>query len=437
MSVAILDLNDCNLQLWHGDVRIQSPGYAMLQGEDYLFGTPARAAARLRPRDINTRFWWQLGTDALQPALGRARHTGDLVHAHLLQLHREANAPGEILLAVPGSMQREQLALLLGIIEQCPFSAVGLVNRSVALASLYQPGERVFHLELQLHQALVAELSTHDNTVELQRSTPLPGCGLLHLQERLVEIIAGEFVRQTRFDPRRKAATEQQLYDALPAALRNLHDALETNLDVNGYQVRLNAHQLQGAGQRLFDSARAAMGVARDSDRVIADPLGALLPGLAGAFPALQLLAADAIQRALRQHQEHLVQRGQALHFVTALPCLASQPSGESSVASARPNTPPPAPPVPAAHSPLAAPRPASRPTHLLYRHVARPLSQSGTALWDGWELYRAGAGWQLRGTGGSATVNGAPYRSDQVLGTGDSIAIGAGDPAVLIEVVP
>lgn len=430
MSIALLDLNDCNLQLWHRDTRVQSPGYALLQGRDYRFGAPARAAARLQPRDINTRYWWQLSTDVLQPALGPARHTGDLVHAHLMQLHSEAKQPGEVLLAVPGSMQHEQLALLLGIVQQCPFDAVGLVNRSVALASLYGHSERLFHLEIQLHQALVTEVSAQHDTVELQRTTSLPGCGLLQLQERLVEIIAAEFVRQTRFDPRRKAATEQQLYDALPAALRALQDRVETNIDVNGYQARISGHQLQGAGQRLFDSARAAMGSLGAGDQVIADPLAALLPGLGSAFARLDVLAADDIQRALHAHLDALVQREQALHFVTALPRLAQKAVAGAAVAVA---------PLAAIATPAPQPaptKPASRPTHLLYRHMARPLSAAGTALWDGWELYRDGGGWQLRGGAAGAMVNGAPYRPGQLLGTGDAIAIGAGDAALLIEVV-
>jgi hypothetical protein len=137
MSLALLDINDSNLQLWHGDTHLQSPGYAMLEGGSYQFGQAAREAARLRPREVNTRYWWQLSTEALQPAMGPARHTADLVHAHLQALHREGGQPGEVLLAVSGSMQRDQLSLLLGIVQQCPFDAVGLVNRSVALGSLY------------------------------------------------------------------------------------------------------------------------------------------------------------------------------------------------------------------------------------------------------------------------------------------------------------
>ena len=56
MSIGLLDLNDSNVQLWYEDARVQSPGYALLHGKEYLFGAPARAAARLQPRNINTRY---------------------------------------------------------------------------------------------------------------------------------------------------------------------------------------------------------------------------------------------------------------------------------------------------------------------------------------------------------------------------------------------
>lgn len=422
MSVALLDINDSNLQLWHGSSHLKSPGYALLQGQQYSFGGPARAAARLQPRDINTRYWWQLSTEPLQPALGPARHTGDLAHAHLKELHREAGQPEEVLLAVSGSMQRSQLALLLGIMQQCPFDAVGLVNRSVALGSLYGGRGRLFHLEVQLHQAVISELTESNSKIELQRTVPLPGCGLLQLQERLVEIIAAAFIRQTRFDPRRKAATEQQLYAALPDTLRVLGRDNEANLEVNSYQARINRSELLTAGQSLFDSARETMGILRPDDRIIVDPVAALLPGLADQFPQMEALQADSIRRALELHQAQLVQRGQALSFVTTLPCLEEKivPQMEATAATAekpRPNTP------------LAAP------THLLQGAVARPLGASGSDLGEGWELYKSDDGWHLRGSGPAASVNGAEHQPGQVLERGDSISIGADHNILLIEV--
>ena len=429
MSIGVLDINDSNLQLWHEGITVQSPGYALFQEKEYQFGSPARAAARLQPRDINTRYWWQLSTETLQPALGPARHTGDLAHAHLRQLHQEAKSPSEVLLAVSGSMQREQLALLLGIVQQCPFDAVGLINRSVALASLYG-GERIFHLEIQLHQAVISELTRDNNQIELQRTTPLPGCGLLQLQERLVELIAAAFVRQTRFDPRRKADSEQQLYDALPAALQTLQNASETNLEVNGYQARISAHEMQAAVKQVFDSVRETVGVLRPDDQVIADPLAALLPGLTATFERIAVLQPDDVRRALQAHQAQLVQREQALSFVTALPCLDAEV-----VSSDAANKGPPVTPAPVK---LPAQASTTQPTHVLYRHRAQPLMETGTTLEGGCDIYRGNKGWQLRDSSTPAIVNGATYHPGQILACGDTIHTGPDitDVELLIEVM-
>ena len=422
MSIALLDINDCNLQLWHGEAHVQSPGYALLDGQQYRFGGPARAAARLQPRNMNTRFWWQMSTEALQPALGPARHTGDLVHAHLQQLHEEAGRPSELLLAVSGSMQRDQLALLLGIAQQCPFDAVGLVNRSVVMGSRYGGPGRIFHLEVQLHQSVISELAESAGQVELQRTVPMPGCGLLQLQERLVETIATAFIRQTRFDPRRKAATEQDLYDRLPDTLRALGRDSEANIEVNGYRARIHRKDLSGAGQRLFDSSADAMGPLRPDDRVIADPIANLLPGIQDQFNSLEILESDSVRVALQQHETALVKRGQPLNFVTALPCLEDRITPR--VAPAPEPEAAPAPPTPA-------------PTHLLQGSTARPLIAAGTSLSEGWELISTQGDWQLQGTGGDVQVNGQAHQAGQALACGDSITIGNGASVLLIEVVP
>ncbi len=423
MAIALLDINDSNLQLWHGNTHVQSPGYALLVDQQYRFGNPARAAARLQPRDINTRYWWQLSTEALQPALGPARHTGDLVHAQLQELHQQGGQPQEVMMAVSGSMQRDQLALLLGIVQQCPFTVVGLVHRSVALASLYDTAGRLFHLEIQLHQAVITELAQQRGQIELQRSLPLPGTGLLQLQEKLVEIIATAFIRQTRFDPRRKAITEQQLYDALPDTLRALGRDSETNIEVNGFQARVTRGELQVAGQRLFDSAREAIGIAQQGDRVIADPVAGLLPGLPGHLPGFEVIAADCVRTALERHLDRLVQREKALNFITALPSLASpvvapEPEMKSE---------------PTAAAPVAPPRPAA--THLLQGHRALPLAGIGTSLGQGWDLQHTPAGWQLHGAGAEVLVNGSACPPNQLLGVGDTIRISDGPELLLIEV--
>ena len=418
---ALLDLNDSNLQLWHRGQTVQSPGYALLDGKQYTFGSAARGAARLRPRDINTRYWWQLNTEGLQPALGPARHTADLVHAHLLDIHRLAGQPGEIILAVSGSMARDQLALLLGIVEQCPFNAVGLVNRSVALASAVASTGNVYHMEIQLHQAVISELARSAGQLEMRRATPLPGCGLLQLQERLVEIIAAAFVRQTRFDPRRKAESEQQLYNALPAVLAALGKESEANMEVMGYRARIARNELYSAGELLFKSAPEAMGIIQPQDQIIMDPIAGLLPGLMEKFPQAQLIDSKALQLSVDQHLDTLVQvqsgaGEQALHFVTTLPSLTT-PDEKLAEEEVKPEQTPPA---------STAPEPDNEPkrvtaTHLLKNAVATALSPGGTALGEMWQLYLEQGSWLLRGTG-AIQVNNENYVAGQALNCGDRI---------------
>jgi len=307
-------------------------------------------------------------------------------------------------------------------VQQCPFDAVGLVNRSVALASAYGASTGAFHLEIQLHQAAISELEENAGKVELKRTVPLPGCGLLQLQERLVEIIAAAFIRQTRFDPRRKAATEQQLYDALPGALRVLAGTAETNIEVNGYRARIDVAELKEAGQRLFEGIDQAMGSGSSAQQLLADPLAGLLPGLAERFPQLEMLDSDALFNAIEQHGDILVLREQALSLVTSLPSLS--PIVASAVI------------APATQQASETAAPANpEPTHLLlHGGRAQRLDTSETTLASGWALFRAEQGWQLTGTGPAITVNGREHNPDNPLTCGDRIHIAPDREFQLIE---
>ena len=56
---------------------------------------------------------------------------------------------------------------------------MGLVNRSVALGSLFPTQGPLYHLEIQLHQAVVTELSASDNTIGQQRTSAMHGATIL------------------------------------------------------------------------------------------------------------------------------------------------------------------------------------------------------------------------------------------------------------------
>ena len=79
----LLDCNDASLRLWRDGLDTWSPGFVRFSDGHYQFGEPAWQQARRAPREINNRYWHRLSTQDLSPALGPARHTADLVHAHL------------------------------------------------------------------------------------------------------------------------------------------------------------------------------------------------------------------------------------------------------------------------------------------------------------------------------------------------------------------
>jgi hypothetical protein len=420
---ALLDILDSELRLWHDGRAVRSPGYALLDGDSYRYGEDARGNARRQPRNVNTRYWWQLGTRPLQPALGPARHTADLVHGHLLALHEEAGKPGELVLAVPESLHKEQLSLLLGIIRACPFDAVGIANRSLLVAAAHGASGPVCHLELQLHQALLTRLAVEADELRVTGEQVLTGCGLLALQENLVEAIARSFIENTRFDPRRQAETEQQLYDSLGGTLAALRDADDTTLEVGGYRSRIGYDALREAGRRLHDGVARELGRNGDAPLLLVDPLADLLPGFTQGFPGARVASSRDLPEALAAHGDRIVQPGEALHLVRTLPAAAKA----SATAADRPSDRPPA-AAPVAGNDRAENRPAPAgpaPTHLLEGGRAQPLAYN-MPLADGWSLVHGEGGWRLAPGRGTASVNEGPWNG-AALAAGDRIAVGGG----------
>ncbi|MFT7288690.1 MAG: hypothetical protein ACI87W_002813 [Halieaceae bacterium] len=434
--MAILDSRDTEICLWQDSGVVCSPGVVLLQGGEYSFGQDALAEARARPRDSSNRFWWQLGTQPLQPALGAARHTADLVHSHLRAIHQEAGSPAQLAMAIPDSMPREQLSLLLGVAKACDFTVSGLASRSVLLASGCEAARsqsRVLHLEVQLHQAVLNELQIEDGWVTLLRSTPLPACGLLALQERCVSAIASAFIQQTRFDPRRSAQSEQSLYNALPGILDTLAERGEASVDIDGHRSRVTATALAGVMERL--SAGLAPIIDSEQLPLLLDPELHRLPGLQELPGEHHPLHRDALWQAFLAHREQIESDTEGLHLIDRLPlhggaALAEPPKVAAQAASA------PLPPTRrgtgsgASH---AADRIHGAATHVLIGVRALPLRGEAVDLGSGYQLRIDGDHWTLHGDG--ALINGLPSAPQQPLALGDTLFLGSAGHGRLIEV--
>jgi hypothetical protein len=319
MSITILDINDATLSLWtDGKKVLQSPGYALLEGRDYRFGEDARSQARLHPQQINHRFWSQLDMEPLSPRFGPGRHSADLVHAHLLSIHEQGGQPEELIIAAPGSLQHDQLALLLGIVEQCSFSVIGLIDRAVAAVAQNNAEAYNWHVELQLHQALVTGIRCESGTLSRDLVTPIPGSGWLAVQDSLARAIADAFIRQTRFDPRRQAATEQALYDQLPALLNQLQGSTEHNMELGGHHARIERSLLAESCENHYQRISRCMD--DKPGQLSLGPGMAHLPAVTRRLPAARRESTTAISDSIHQHGDGICQTDGDVHFITSLP---------------------------------------------------------------------------------------------------------------------
>ena len=383
-----LELIDAGLVLAgrHGDsvaVIGEAPGMAVLEDTATLTGEEAAARVRLKPLLAHTNFWRGLSVEPLTRPSRLINTTADLAFAQVSKLIGQYRADNEsVLLAVPAGYSREQLGLLLGIVNETGVSVAGLIDAALAACSHEPAPARVLHLDLELHQALltvleyVGDSSGDQSGLKRSRYEILPRRGVLALQQAWMQMIAESFVRKTRFDPLHEAGSEQRLVDDLPGWLERL--ASETKLQLNHQfgeqtlEVELEREQFVAAARphyaellKLVQSARVAgMPIElRVSHRVAA------MPGLVEHLATLRdcelrVLPRGSAALGALNYEAAIRRPAEALALAYRLPIPRAADSGSAAVA--EDSTPA-----------------QLRPTHILFR--GRAWAISGQPLSVGW----------------------------------------------------
>ena len=360
------------------EVLTEVPGIAFLGDDTTLTGDAAVERIRLNPLLAHTNFWRGLSTEDLTRPSRLARTTADIAFAQAEQLLGPHKSDGEsVLLAVPAGYSREQLPLLLGVINETGVRVSGLVDAALAACSLEPAPARVLHLDLELHQAIltVLEYSGGDRSgLKRSRYEIVLRQGVLDLNQTVRQFIAETFIRKTRFDPLHDASTEQRLVGQVPALLGQLHEQERTVVSMQfgdrPLEVEIERAQVIAALEphyvellRLVQSAR----VAGMQIQLRLAPRIAAFPGLVERFGTLrdceiQLLPRGAAALGALQH-EAAISRPDSLALVYHLP-IARAAGGESIA------------------EPEATPTPL-RPTHLLFQGRAWRISDQPLVI--GW----------------------------------------------------
>jgi hypothetical protein len=362
------------------EVLSEAPGLAVLDDDRTRTGNEAAERVRLKPLLAHTNFWRAIGTEQLTRPSRLARTTADVAFAQAEALLGPFKTQGEsVLLAVPAGYSREQLALLLGVINETGVRVSGLVDAALAACSLEAAPARILHLDLELHQAILTVLEyTGGERSGLKRSRYEIALrhGVLDIQQTLMQFIAETFIRKTRFDPLHDASTEQRLVDQLPTWLAQLQEQEKVTVGMQfgdrQLEIEIEREQLIAAVERHYVELLRLVQSARVAGMQIElrlAPRIAAFPGLLDRFNTLRdcqirVLPHGAAALGTLQH-EATISRPDSLALVYHLP-IARAAGGESTA------------------QPEATPAPL-RPTHLLFQGRAWRISDQPLVI--GWSV--------------------------------------------------
>ena len=272
MTRLFLDTTDASLNLIGEGHCIRSPGLAYLDAGGLVFGDAAFAQLKQSPLAVRSDFWSQLGTTPLTTGFGEARHTADLVYEHMKALLNNAPEQRALCIIAPGNMQQSQIELLLGILGSLSIDVTAVIDRAL----LAHPATRGsgLNLSLQWRQLIVSEIKVDAAEMSVTKVTELSGLGYLDLLEMCLENCADLCVEQTRFDPRRSAASEQQLLSAIPSLLATLGDKTEVPLYIGCRTFMVTRRSFESVARRISAAIDLTQG------HISADETLSLFPGI-------------------------------------------------------------------------------------------------------------------------------------------------------------
>jgi hypothetical protein len=462
MTTLAIELNDASIAVARSDDLIATArsdgliatelGCAIETGDGIAFGHAALRSSRLRPRDANDRYWADLGIGPLARPLSRAKSAADLAHAQLLQLWKQfGEEADEVLLAVPGSFQREKLSLLLGIANACEMPVTGLVDAAVAACPCPYPGWDSIHIEAYLHGFGITRIGFSQrggvDEAVAEAFESVSQIGVAQLRERWARRIAAAFVEQTRFDPLSDGETEQRLFDALPGWLEAFGDlplaTVEFDVGQATKSIQLAREDFVAEATEAYDCLADRVAAARRTGRGLVVQVGSVLAGLPGATERLAEIAGVRVVE--------LPAGAGALGALACAKDIRSRPGETALVKSLGWR-------APAGRLPALQPDElddeGSEATHLLIRDTAHPIGEGDLNLRFGeagrlqviaergdertdFALRRSGAGLELECAGDvSVLVNARSVEPGTRLHSGDRIAVaGSTEEARLITV--
>jgi hypothetical protein len=374
-----IEINDSAIAVADASgVLCSEPGVAVVERGRILTGRAAAALARLKPRDTILTHWARLDIKPGSATVPGKHSTAELAHAQLERLWQETGEGAtEVVVVVPGTFGGDALGILLGLAEDCRIPVAAIVDAAAAASVRPWPGRQLVHVDADLHTVFVTPLAQGERVVA-EAPVKLDSMGLVGVAEALARRIAEMFVLATRFDPLHEAATEQRLYDAIPAALAAIASAGKATIALadrdETVEIVVDGPALLGAVRGFYRAVRQLIAQSRRAQSGLVVQLSdrlARLPGLAeelrrlDAASILPLPPGHALLAALAGF-EQLERNGQGVRLHRRLRWRDTAAEPEAPAAAPLPE-------------PAATAEP--RPTHVVYRGIAYPVNGEGLLI--------------------------------------------------------
>ena len=241
---------------------------------------------RSRPRDISTR---HLG--ALLSQRGPMSRVADSLAEAELQRRLADQSPADtdrLWIVTPARCEPSGLAALLGVMRRMGLSVHGFIDSATIAAASTDARRNSIVLELGLHHTGGTAVD-RDAIQTRRRHTALSERGgLLELYQAWLELVGNTMVKRTRFDPLHDAATEQQLFDALPKLATQASDTGATIATVSRgnqqFEVTLTRDQFAQAAEPIY---RSMIGLLHQL-RPAGTPVTIIIPRAAARLPGLR-----------------------------------------------------------------------------------------------------------------------------------------------------
>lgn len=264
------------------------------------YGLPAADTARRTPHRVSHGHWAALGAGdeaAARTALGAVR-------AELRRRVVPQRRPDEALqIAVPARADAAALGWVLAACRAESLPVAGFHDAAaLAVAALGLEGVVVVP-SIGLSHIAATRVVAADGEARRRAARVSRDTGLLAVQQRWLELVAEAMVLRSRFDPLHEAASEQRLYDLLPAAAaraaREGSASIALPTGTGGCEVTLSRDQFAAAARPLVRALVALVEESRPDGApftLLAAESALDLPGVAealGAIPGARLLAME------------------------------------------------------------------------------------------------------------------------------------------------